>query len=147
MITHLHIKSGDDSLNGIAVIGRTIFVFFPRNCWKSIPAKLMPPYIRIKSLVITFPLIDRTSSKCWVSRICGHFVSSWSLQKNKNKQSTCIMITHLHVKSGDDSSNDIAVNWSNNMCGKLVFRNGWKSIPAKLLTPYTYTTNLVMLYT
>ena len=26
MITHLHVKSGDDSLNDIAVIGRTIFV-------------------------------------------------------------------------------------------------------------------------
>ena len=26
MITHLHVKSGDDSLNGIAVIGRKIFV-------------------------------------------------------------------------------------------------------------------------
>ena len=26
MITHLHVKYGDDSLNGIAVIGRTIFV-------------------------------------------------------------------------------------------------------------------------
>ena len=26
MITQLHVKSGDDSLNGIAVIGRTIFV-------------------------------------------------------------------------------------------------------------------------
>ena len=26
MTTHLHVKSGDDSLNGIAVIGRTIFV-------------------------------------------------------------------------------------------------------------------------
>ena len=27
MITHLHVKSGDDSLNGIAVIGQTILVF------------------------------------------------------------------------------------------------------------------------
>ena len=26
MITHLHVKSTDDSLNGIAVIGQTIFV-------------------------------------------------------------------------------------------------------------------------
>ena len=26
MITHLHVKYGDDSLNGIAVIGQTIFV-------------------------------------------------------------------------------------------------------------------------
>ena len=26
MITHLHVKSGDDSLNGIAVIGQTIFL-------------------------------------------------------------------------------------------------------------------------
>ena len=40
MITYLHVKSEDDSLNGIAVIGRTIFaekldvaaILFFRNC-------------------------------------------------------------------------------------------------------------------
>ena len=40
MITHLHVKSGEYSLNGIAVIGRTIFaeklavaaILFFRNC-------------------------------------------------------------------------------------------------------------------
>ena len=26
MIIHLHVKSGDDSLNGITIIGQTIFV-------------------------------------------------------------------------------------------------------------------------
>ena len=50
MIIHPHVKSGDDSLNGIAVAA----ILFFWNCWKSIPAKLMPPHIRIQGLVMIY---------------------------------------------------------------------------------------------
>ena len=77
MITHLYVKSRDNSSNGIAVIGQKIFVEYwlwrpsclSENTENQYQPMLMPPYIRIKSLVmnddilITFPLIDRTSSK------------------------------------------------------------------------------------
>ena len=91
MITQLHVKSGDDSLNSIAVIGWTICVEnwpWQPSCFSEIAEintsqayATLYPYAKFSDdIVITFPLIDRKSSKCWVSRICkfrqgAHFVS------------------------------------------------------------------------
>ena len=75
MIIHPHVKSGDDSLNGITVIGQTIFV---KNwLWRPLVfLKLLKintcqayatsyPHKKFGDdfIFITFPLIDRTSSK------------------------------------------------------------------------------------
>ena len=72
MITHLHIKSGDDSLNGIAVIGQTIFMenwLWRPSCFSEIAenntsqtyATLYPNlYTKIgDDIFITFPLTTR----------------------------------------------------------------------------------------
>ena len=73
MITHLHVKSGDDSLNDMAVIGQTIFVenwLWRPSCFSEI-AKInanqayatICPYTKFgDDIFITFPLIDRKSS-------------------------------------------------------------------------------------
>ena len=72
MIIHLHVKYGDDSLNGIAVIGQTIFV---KNCGHLVFLKLLKIktsqayatlYLHKKfgdDIFMTSPFIDRTSSK------------------------------------------------------------------------------------
>ena len=72
MITHLHIKSGDDSLNGIAVIGQTIFMenwLWRPSCFSEIAENntsqtyaTLYPYMYKKigdDIFITFPLTTR----------------------------------------------------------------------------------------
>ena len=43
MIIHLHVKYGDDSLNGIAVIGQTIFVKNWPSCFFEIAENQYQP--------------------------------------------------------------------------------------------------------
>ena len=70
MITHLHVKYGDDSLNGIAVIGQTIFVknwLWRPSCFFEIAeintSQALYPHKKFgDDIFMTFPFIDRTSS-------------------------------------------------------------------------------------
>ena len=74
MIIHLHVKYGDDSLNGIAVIGQTIFVkigcgghlVFLKLLKINTSQAYATLYLHKKfgdDIFMTFPFIDRTSSK------------------------------------------------------------------------------------
>ena len=75
MSYYLHVKSRDDSLNGIAVISKTIFVEI--GCGghlvfqKLLKFNTSQAYVTLypykkfgDDIFITFPLIDRTSLKC-----------------------------------------------------------------------------------
>ena len=103
MITHLHVKSGDDSLNSIAVIGRTIFVencavaviLFFRNCWKSIPAKLLTLFD--DDIYVTFSLNDRPML------CCGRLTHHGNTNKNYNAPppgdiNICLHFIHMICK-------------------------------------------------
>ena len=75
MSYYLHVKSRDDSLNGIAVISKTIFVenwLWRPSCFQKLlkfntsqAYVTLYPYKKFgDDIFITFPLIDRTSLKC-----------------------------------------------------------------------------------
>ena len=177
MITHLHVKSRDDSLNGIAVIGQTIFVenwlwrpscfseiaenqYQPSLChlisalkvwwwyihnfsfnWSDVVkilsqhkigcgghlvfqkllkihtsqvcATLYPYKTFGEDIFITFPLIDRTSSIFWVSKIgCGgHLVFQKMLKINTSywhhrhaKKIVCWYLNNFFFKWSDKVS-------------------------------------------
>ena len=69
----------------------------------------MPPYICIKSLVIiTFPIINQTSSK-FTSSVKAAILLQFD-HSNKQKLAKYYDYSHcMHVKFGDDNLNSIAV--------------------------------------
>ena len=97
---YLHVKSGDDSLNSIAVISRTIFVenwLWRPSCFSEIAEiQYQPSLCHLISVYKVWWWYIHNFSFNWsdvvkMLRICkfrqgGHFVSIWSLQKTKTSK-------------------------------------------------------------
>ena len=155
MIIHLHVNSGDDSLNGIAVVGQTIFVklavaaiLFFWNCWKSIPAKLMPPYIRIKSLVMIYSwlflsLIRRCKILFFSEIVENQYQPFCSSEIVNTSQAYATLYPYKTFGEDifitfpliDRTSSIFWVSKKLAVAAILFLKKCWKSIPAKLLTP------------
>ena len=105
-------------------------------------------------IFITFPLIDRTSSKFWVCRKLAVTAILFIYEKLlKINTSQAYATLYPHTKFGDDIfitfpliDRTSSKFWKLAVAAILFFRNCWKSIPAKLMPPYIHIKRLVKIY-
>ena len=141
---------GKCSLNGIAVISRTIFVenwLWRPSSFSEIaeiqhqPSLTLYPYKKFgDDIFITFPLIDRTSSKCWEFASSVKAAILFQFDRSKKQKTSKVLWLLTCTSSQFWVSRKLAV------AAILFFRNCWKSIPAKLMPPYIHIQRLVKIY-
>ena len=118
------------------------------NCWKSIPAKLMPPYIRIKSLVMIYSwlflsLIRRCKILFFSEIVENQYQPFCSSEIVNTSQAYATLYPYKTFGEDifitfpliDRTSSIFWVSKKLAVAAILFLKKCWKSIPAKLLTP------------
>ena len=134
-------------------------ILFFRNCWKSIPAKLMPPYIHIKHMGwyihnYSFNWSDVVNILSQQKIGCGGHLAFQKLLKINTSQAYAPL--YPYTTFGEDifiifplidrTSSIFWVIKKLAVAAILFFRNCWKSIPAKLMPPYIHIKHMVVIY-
>ena len=167
MIIRLHVKSRDDSLNGIAVIGQTIFVenwLWRPSCFSEIAEnQYQPSLCHLISVLKVWWWYIHNFSFNWSDVIkilsqqkigCGGHLVFQKLLKINTSQAYATLYPYKTFGEDifitfpliDRTSSKFWVGRKLAVAAILFFRNCWKSIPAKFMPPYIHIKRLAKIY-